>query len=1071
MKISQTLVRKASCFFIITVCILQLVNLRFHLPFFHSILPHQNSIEFNTTFCLGLCAAALLFLSRNDIKYTEKLVAYFLTSLVLLIAALTLSQYIFGLDVGIDHFFYSTQDQSAATKFPGRMSVAATLLFMAFAFVLFTLHSRKYYFPIQVVLFAGIIFLGLISSGIVLRLHIEPVTVFPGKAFVNSVFMFLILFITAFFSDPLSHLQFSFQKKILGVFGMVFLFLIFLFFSFSSSNKRAAESAVWVAQTTEVVLLSEKIQALMGEIQAGVRGFFLTGDEDYLPLFKNGSDSMVIAVNRLRLLVKENPDQQKRIDTLQYSLESYIHNANKVVSEIIEKKEFSQSLQKTLNEGKGIMDKGRGIIIGLQLEEERLLNERKKDNKLKQAITGRSVLLFFIVISVLLFVAFFVIYHNVKARNKAADALRSSLNEISNFKTLFECAPGLYLILKPDFIIAAVSDEYLKATITRREEILGRGLFEVFPDNPDHLGADGVANLRASLNFVLKNKVSHAMANQKYDITGPDGNFEERIWAPLNKPVLNATGEVVFIIHSVEDITVRLRNENEIIRKTNETKDLYDNAPCGYHSLDENGYFVDINETELKWLGYQSHEMIGKLRFTDLLKNETKEFYNQHHAALIETGILNHVELDIVRRDGTLLPVIISATAIYDADGNYLRSRTTVIDYTERKKLNDQLHLFNKELEKRVELKTKEVIEKERQYRFLLENMREGIYIINFDWKFLFVNNAAVYKGKYSSDELLGHTMMEMYPELEQTEMFNELKRCMQERTASVFESDFYFPDNTQGWFELRIQPVPEGLFILSMDITERKRAQQEKEELLVSLEKKAAELQSSNIELERFAYVASHDLQEPLRMVSSFLSLLEQEMDGQLDVAQKEYIHFAVDGAERMKALVQALLQYSRIGTDKKSFALTDLNDSVQYVKQVLEEEIKKNEAVLNWKPLPKMVVHETLINQLFLNLVSNALKYRNKKNPEIEIGSTEEQDSYVFYVKDNGLGIEAKYYDKIFVIFQRLHNKSEYSGTGIGLAICKKIIELHNGKIWIESEVGKGSTFYFSIPKKIAL
>lgn len=250
-------------------------------------------------------------------------------------------------------------------------------------------------------------------------------------------------------------------------------------------------------------------------------------------------------------------------------------------------------------------------------------------------------------------------------------------------------------------------------------------------------------------------------------------------------------------------------------------------------------------------------------------------------------------------------------------------------------------------------------------------------------------------------------------------------------------------------------------------DISERKHSELLLKQLNESLETRAAELLASNTELERFAYIASHDLQEPLRMVISFLSLLEEGIGRQLDDTSKEYLHFAVDGAERMKALIQALLQYSRVGVNKEEFTATNLTEVMQYVSRVLEEDIKKSEVVISINPMPVIMANKTLITQLFTNMINNALKYHDGKDPKIEVGYTEEKDKNIFYVKDNGIGIDPKFFDKIFIIFQRLHSKSEYSGTGIGLAICKKIVEIHKGKIWIESEEGKGSTFYFSIPK----
>ncbi len=239
--------------------------------------------------------------------------------------------------------------------------------------------------------------------------------------------------------------------------------------------------------------------------------------------------------------------------------------------------------------------------------------------------------------------------------------------------------------------------------------------------------------------------------------------------------------------------------------------------------------------------------------------------------------------------------------------------------------------------------------------------------------------------------------------------------------------------------------------------------------DMKANLQKSTSELTASNAELERFAYVASHDLQEPLRMVTSFLNLLEEEYGQDLSENAKEYIHYAVDGASRMKLLVNDLLQYSRVGANQEKFSMTDLNETIEYATRVLEDDIKKTNAKLKIQSLPAIWANKVLIGQLFINLLSNALKYNGDKIPEIEIGYAEEREQYIFYVRDNGIGIAPKFFDKIFIIFQRLHKKTEYSGTGIGLAICKKIVETHKGKIWVESAEGKGSKFYFTILKNI--
>jgi len=225
-------------------------------------------------------------------------------------------------------------------------------------------------------------------------------------------------------------------------------------------------------------------------------------------------------------------------------------------------------------------------------------------------------------------------------------------------------------------------------------------------------------------------------------------------------------------------------------------------------------------------------------------------------------------------------------------------------------------------------------------------------------------------------------------------------------------------------------------------------------------------DLKRSNTELQEFAYIASHDLQEPLRAIISFSQLLEESYANKLDSDGKEYLSFILDGGIRLRKLVKDLLDYSRITTHQKPLKIADFEKVLEEVKLNLKEAIEESGAQIAHDPLPKLRVDKSQIIQLFQNLIGNAIKFVSEKTPQIYIGANQTKSEWIFSVQDNGIGIEQEYYDRIFKIFQRLHTRSEFPGSGVGLAICKKIVERYGGRIWVKSELGKGSIFYFSIP-----
>jgi signal transduction histidine kinase len=246
----------------------------------------------------------------------------------------------------------------------------------------------------------------------------------------------------------------------------------------------------------------------------------------------------------------------------------------------------------------------------------------------------------------------------------------------------------------------------------------------------------------------------------------------------------------------------------------------------------------------------------------------------------------------------------------------------------------------------------------------------------------------------------------------------------------------------------------------------QKARLYEESRRAQAALAENAAELARSNTELQHFAYIASHDLQEPLRMVASYVQLLARRYKGKLDPDAEDYIAFAVDGATRMQALINALLSYSRIGTKSKAFQPTDCDEVFGTALKNLQVAIAESRATVTSGRLPTVLGDGTQLAQLFQNLIANAIKFRGDKAPVVRVSAEQQGNEWLFSFRDEGIGIDPQYSERIFVIFQRLHSKEEYPGTGIGLALCKKIVERHGGRIWVESEPGRGSDFRFTIP-----
>ena len=377
-------------------------------------------------------------------------------------------------------------------------------------------------------------------------------------------------------------------------------------------------------------------------------------------------------------------------------------------------------------------------------------------------------------------------------------------------------------------------------------------------------------------------------------------------------------------------------------------------------------------------------------------------------------------------------------------------------DITDRKRIADELAKGNAELRAR-----------EREMRNYLEAAAQAIVAVGEHGQIVLVNRRAEEMFGYRREELLGEPLGMLLPERFRETHAMHRERFFTERHMRPMGAGLELfglrKDGAEFPVEIGLSFVEtaRGGLALGMitDITERKRSVDE-------LAQVNEQLRRSNIELEQFAYIASHDLQEPLRMVTSYLNLLEMRYGDKLDAEAAEFIRYAVESAERMKRLIRDVLRFSRAGTRAVTLGEVSAELVVREAIENLHASIEERGARIELAPLPRVTADPSMLTHVFQNLIGNAIKFTKDVQPEVRIAAERRHGEWVFSVRDNGIGIEPRHLDRVFVIFERLNPTEDYPGTGVGLAICKKIVERHHGRIWVESMPGQGSTFYFSIP-----
>jgi PAS domain S-box-containing protein len=608
------------------------------------------------------------------------------------------------------------------------------------------------------------------------------------------------------------------------------------------------------------------------------------------------------------------------------------------------------------------------------------------------------------------------------------------------YRGLLEAAPDAMVVVNQGGEIVLLNVQAEKQFGYHRDELLGQKVTNIIPEG---FAERLIADRTRSAADALAQKIGTGI-----ELTARRKDGSEFPIEIMLSPLESADGTLVTA--AIRDISVRKAAEKHLAQMEGRYRGLLEAAPDAMVVVNQGGEIVLLNVRAERQFGYRRDELLGQQvkniipeGFAERLIADDLRSAADALAQQIGTGI----ELMGRRKFGSEFPIEIMLSPLESAEGILVTA--AIRDISVRKAAEEHL------------------AQMEGRYRGLLEAAPDAMVVVNQAGEIVLLNVQAENQFGYRRDELLGQMVKNIIPEGFAERLVADALRSTEDALAQQIGTGIELTalrkDGSEFPIELILSPLEsaEGILVTAAirDITKRREAE-------ANLLEKVDELNRSNVELGQFAYIASHDLQEPLRMVASYTQLLSRRYKGKLDADADEFIAFAVDGASRMQRLIQDLLTYSRVGTKGQELLDTSSEEALGHALINLRGAIEASGALVTHDPLPPVMADETQLTQLFQNLVGNAIKYQSPGIPHVHVSAAKYgAKKWTFSVQDNGLGIDSQYFDRIFGMFQRLHKREEFAGTGIGLAICKKIVERHGGFISVESQLGQGSKFSFAL------
>lgn len=830
-------------------------------------------------------------------------------------------------------------------------------------------------------------------------------------------------------------MKISFENKIYAGFASSMLILAIVFFIFFLSVGRYQEILNWVERTYHSIELVDEISINIKSIENAQRTYITTGWTHKLEEFSSYSEQIHKRIELLESFKEETPLNKKNIDSLSQLINDRINFAQTTIN-AYHKEGFEKARALMLTgRGEALTARIMSVLKKIDDETKLLLNERTEAEKRALQLVLIVVAFSGFVSMLILAGAFFIVKNEFKSRKKIEDAF------LLNNKIMSNMTDAVYLIRASDGIIVYTSPQFENLFGYNQGELIGKHVSIVnapSEKNPEDIAKEIINALNVTGTW------RGEVINAKKDGTP--------FWcdAIVTTSSFDEYGSVPVWISTHRDITDRKITEEKLREQEFLLSESQRIGSIGSWSVDLKTNTITWSPETFYLYGVSSKSFVpSQESLLSLLSPHDRSAMQNWIAACIQGKNPEPLEITIKPNEKQERILCGQGELIYGDNNTPLRIVGTVQDITARKRAEETIK------------------NSEKRFRELIEALPQLFWTCRVDGPCDYLSKQWVeYTGIPESEQLGYRWLKQLHPDDRNRTVSEWMEKVL---TGESFDIEFRIRrnDGEFHWFKTKAVPMRDNSgnivkwFGSNTDFDDIKKAE-------VKMQILVEELERSNKELEQFAYVASHDLQEPLRMVSSYTQLLANRYKDKLDGDANDFINFAVDGASRMQRLINDLLEFSRIQTRGNNFHEADTSLILAEALINLRQKIEESNAIITNENLPVIICDQYQIVRLFQNLIDNAIKFRGNAAPLIHITSETVDSGWKFSINDNGIGIDPKHKEKIFEIFQRLHATQKYPGTGIGLAICKRIVERHGGTIWVESQLGKGTSIYFTILKK---